>query len=329
MKYSALLTNGLVMMSKLLLAVDGGGTKTIAVITDANGAILGRGKAGASNYQVVGEKMAAKALAASIINALNETGLADKDYKRIDKAVFALAGIDTSNDERTVKDIVQKVVRPLSLEIPTLLIENDCLSALLGVTQNKPGILLIAGTGSIVFAHDGKGKFVRAGGWGHRVGDEGSGYWIGKEAIRSVLKMYDGREKNTILAKLILEHFRFANLEDLYNWVYSEDYSVDDVSALTLLVEKACKLGDEVSQSILDRAAEELGHLLQTVIQKADIANDEFYLILQGGVLQHNHYIRENVLMRIKDHSERLKIVTTKDEPIFNIINRGLAIPNE
>ncbi|MGG3622306.1 BadF/BadG/BcrA/BcrD ATPase family protein [Bacillus gobiensis] len=313
-------------MSKLLLAVDGGATKTIAVITDAKGAILGRGKAGSSNYQVVGELGAVQALTKSIQEALDESGLNEKSLTRIDKAVFALAGIDTSMDERTVKGFVRKAVQQLSLTIPELIIENDCQSALLGVTQDKPGVLLIAGTGSIAFAHDGRGTFVRAGGWGHRVGDEGSGYWIGKEAIRSVLKMLDGREKNTILARLILEHFQFASIEDLYNWVYSEDYTVDDVSALTQSVEKARELGDEVSKSILDSAAEELGQLLLTVIQKTDIVNDEFDLILQGGVLQHNQYIREKVKLRIKEQAEQVKVVTAKEEPIFYIINRGLAI---
>src|SRR5690606_14413460 len=128
-----------------------------------------------------------------------------------------------------VSRVLKETVNGLPIKIERLLVENDCLSALLGSTQNKAGVLLIAGTGSIVFAHDGNNRIVRSGGWGHRFGDEGSGYWIGKQAIESVLKMQDGRGENTLLAKLVLEKFDFTKIEELYNWAYSDAYSVDDV----------------------------------------------------------------------------------------------------
>jgi len=309
-----------------LLAVDGGGTKTLAVITDRKGSILGEGKAGASNYQVTGKEMAIKALTASIQEALANVTARTGEMIHFEKTVFALAGIDTSIDEIEVREIVEKTIKQIGLATERLLVENDCLSALLGATQNKAGALLISGTGSIVFAHDGRGNFFRTGGWGYRVGDEGSGYWIGKEAIRSVLKMNDGREKETILTKLILQEFGFKKVEDLYNWVYSSAYCVDDVSALTTLVEEAYKMGDGVSKAILDEAAAELTLLLETTIEKAGIATEEFQLILQGGVIQNNHYIRERVLDRLKEKAEKVKVIDTDQKPITFIIKRGLNL---
>jgi N-acetylglucosamine kinase-like BadF-type ATPase len=309
-----------------LLAVDGGGTKTIAVITNYKGEILGKGNGAASNYQVVGRDIALQSIQMAVQEAIKSINQSLLSYSlHFKKAVFALAGIDTKKDKIIVNDIVQKAISSLPIEVSHMVIENDCLAALLGVTPKNPGALLISGTGSIVYAHNGKGKIVRVGGWGHRVGDEGSGYWIGKEAIRSVLKMYDGREKNTILAQLLLQHFQFNSLEDLYNWVYSEHYSVDDVAALTMVVEQGLNQGDEVSQKILDQASYELEKLLLVAISHViEETDNNFSLILQGGVLQNNSYIRNKILKSLKRRYPNFNLLSTHREPIYNIIQRGL-----
>lgn len=222
--------------------------------------------------------------------------------------------------------MVGQVVKALSIEMGILQVENDCLSALLGVTQNKAGILLIAGTGSIVFAHDGNNSTVRSGGWGHRVGDEGGGYWIGKQAICSVLKMHDGRGEETLLSKLVLEKFEFNKIEDLYNWIYSDSYSIDHVGALAVVVDEGFRLGDAVSKRILDSAVDELHLLIEAAIKKIDIVQEEFELIFQGGVFHHNHYIKNQVSQRIQRSNTKVKIRTTSNEPIGDIIKRGLLL---
>jgi N-acetylglucosamine kinase-like BadF-type ATPase len=303
-----------------LLSVDGGGTKTLAVLVNEDGTILGKGKAGASNYQVVGAEAAKEALVEAILAAFLDAG----GLMAVEKAVFALAGIDTAKDEKAVAGVVQHAVNELSIEIGSLVVENDCLSALLGATQNKAGILLIAGTGSIVYAHDGNKRIVRSGGWGHRVGDEGSGYWIGKQAIQSVLKMQDGRGEETILSRRVLDKFSFDKIEDLYNWTYSDSYSVDDVGALAAVVDEAYQLGDAVSIRILDHAVNELILLLKTAIVKVGIEQDDFELILQGGVFHHNAYIKDQVSERIQQIAPNVKIITSIEEPICYIIKRGL-----
>ncbi|MFT4416347.1 N-acetylglucosamine kinase [Fredinandcohnia humi] len=307
-----------------LLAVDGGGTKTIAVLVNAEGTIIGEGRAGASNYHVVGVERAEDAIVAAILDAFKDAGIGFCDQVNVEKAVFALAGIDTTIDEKEVKGIVQRGINALSIGIGSVIVENDALSALFGATQKKAGVLLIAGTGSIVFAHDGNGRIVRSGGWGHRFGDEGSGYWIGKQAIQSVLKMKDGREEDTLLAKLILEKFELSTIEDLYNWAYSESYSVDDVGALTAVVYEAFCLGDAVSKRIFDAAVDELLVLAGNAIEKANIQQDEFDLILQGGVFHNNPYIKNQFIQKIQHSNTKVKVVTTSEEPIRNIIKRGL-----
>ncbi|WP_099352532.1 N-acetylglucosamine kinase [Fredinandcohnia onubensis] len=309
-----------------LLAVDGGGTKTLAVLVDANGTILGEGRAGATNYHVAGASKVREALEKSILSAFKDAGIDPSNMGNVKKAVFALAGIDTDNDEKEVSRVVKETVNGLQIKIERLQVENDCLSALLGSTQNKAGVLLIAGTGSIVFAHDGNNRIVRSGGWGHRFGDEGSGYWIGKQAIKSVLKMQDGRGEDTLLTKLVLEKFDFTKIEELYNWAYSDAYSVDDVGALATTVDEAFRLGDPVSKRILERAVEELLLLVHTAIENAGIQQNEFDLILQGGVFQHNHYIKNQVRNRIQLNFPKVNMITTTEEPIWSIIKRGLKL---
>lgn len=309
-----------------LLAVDGGATKTRAVLVEADGTILGEGDAGASNYQVVGAKEAKIALVDAVLAAFKDAKIDAGGAVFVEKAVFALAGIDTSKDEKVVTGVVQQAVAALSIEIGSLLVENDCLSALLGATQNHAGVLSIAGTGSIVFAHNGNNRIVRSGGWGHRLGDEGSGYWIGKQAIAAVLKMEDGRGEETLLSKLILEKFNFNKIEDLYNWTYSDSYSVDEVGALAAVVDEAFQLGDEVSKRILDAAVDELFLLIDTAIERAGIQEDEFDVIFQGGVFHHNHYIKNQVCQRIQQSKTKVKIRTSTEEPIRNIIKRGLVL---
>ncbi|WP_099361600.1 N-acetylglucosamine kinase [Fredinandcohnia onubensis] len=309
-----------------LLAVDGGGTKTLAVLVDANGTILGEGRAGATNYHVAGAIKVREALEKAILAAFKDAGIDPSNVDNVKKAVFALAGIDTDNDEKEVSRVVQETVNGLAIKIERLQVENDCLSALLGSTQNKAGVLLIAGTGSIVFAHDGNNRIVRSGGWGHRFGDEGSGYWIGKQAIESVLKMQDGRGEDTLLTKLVLEKFDFTKIEELYNWAYSDAYSVDDVGALATTVDEAFRLDDPVSKRILERAVEELLLLVHTAIENAGIQQNEFDLILQGGVFQHNHYIKNQVRNRIQLSFPKVNMITTTEEPIRSIIKRGLKL---
>ncbi|WP_050613430.1 N-acetylglucosamine kinase [Bacillus testis] len=305
-----------------LLAIDGGGTKTAAVVTDGQGHILQESIANASNYQAVGAYAAKQALLTAVSGVLPH---ASREIIAIKKAVFALAGIDTEEDEKQVKALVQEALAELPITIQELHIENDCVSALLGATGHQPGVLLIAGTGSIACAHDGSGTVVRSGGWGHRAGDEGSGHWIGMEAIRAVFRIADGRERQpSILPELILHHFGFCRTDQLYDWIYSGNDSVDEVARLAKHVEIACKDNDAVSKNILERAAEELMLLADAAINKAQLRGQPFPIILQGGVLQHNEYIRKQLKDRMSAKRPEAYFIENKEQPIHYIIQRGL-----
>ncbi|MBY7142846.1 hypothetical protein KFZ56_07190 [Virgibacillus sp. NKC19-3] len=159
---------------------------------------------------------------------------------------------------------------------------------------------------------------------GHRIGDEGGGYWIGKEAIRTIMKMLDGREPETILSHLVLNHFQFEDYEQLYDWVYGPNYSIHEVGKVSTIVGEANHLGDPASKCILNRAVTELYCLVSTAVKRADISDEPFKLLMLGGVLQNSEYINSELIRQIKDNMANVDIITDYDIPIDLIIQRGL-----
>ncbi|MWV47123.1 N-acetylglucosamine kinase [Paenibacillus sp. HJL G12] len=335
-----------------LLAVDGGGTKCLAVFADAEGRMLASGRAGSCNYQGVGREAAARELTRAIreakrqwtaegnggmtasslgVSPIEHTPAAEEDGPlQVACAVFGLAGLDTAYDRRIIEELVHEALTSTQVQADRVVVENDGVAALLGASGGDPGILIIAGTGSIVYGINAKGDSARAGGWGHRVGDEGSGYWIGKQAIRAALRGYDGRGAATPLTDKLLQHLKLQNEEELFNWAYSAAYSVDKTADLSRLVGEAAQEGDASACRILEAAAVELFLGAQAVIQKLGLSKAEspFVVILQGGVLQHNPVVRCRLAEQIAAFSPLARVNEMKREPIFGVIGQGRRLLN-
>lgn len=317
-----------------LLAVDGGATKVVAVFTDEQGNILGKGQAGSCNYQSVGLESAAQELGQAIAQAKAELRTTDEDTAQVDSeanlqvevAVLGVAGVDTELDRQIVAKMVQEVLAKHGIEPAQLLIENDGFAALVGATDGGAGVLLIAGTGSIAFGVDQQGRTARAGGWGHLVGDEGSGYWIGKQAITAVLKALDGREQPTVLSSLIIAHLGLADIEALYNWTYGSLYRVEKVAGLAPLVGQAAEQGDRVALELLEQAAVELAAAAIAVVGRLGLAQQPFSLVLQGGILQHNARIRESVARQMSEYAPQVQLDQARREPLYGVIAQGLQL---
>ncbi|WP_312112192.1 N-acetylglucosamine kinase [Brevibacillus reuszeri] len=320
-----------------LLAVDGGGTKCLAVLVDRSRQEVGMGRSGSCNYQGIGEEAASRELIAAIAQALEDakarSGLATQSESmtsgqvewEVECAVFGLAGLDTEHDRQVICGMVENVLQSLNVNVRHLIVENDGFAALLGATGGKPGILVIAGTGSIAFGVNEKQQTARAGGWGHRVGDEGSGYWIGKQAIMAVLKDADGRGEKTILKELLLPYVGLTRVDELFNWTYSSHYSVDKVAELSPLVSQAANANDQVAQTILQVAGEELFLAVRAVMDQLEMKNKQFQMILQGGVLQNDERVRELVIERVNRYASQVVIENAQNAPIYGVIAKGLA----
>lgn len=313
-----------------LLAIDGGGTKCLVVFMDAMGNTLGQGKAGSCNYQGIGRDAVVLELISGIQEAIVDLGkgagvsVNDSEIE-IECAVFGLAGLDTAYDRQIIMGMVQEVLEHLHIQVKHLVVENDGFAALLGATAGQPGILVIAGTGSIVFGINERGETSRAGGWGHRVGDEGSGYWIGKQAVKAILKAHDGRGEATRLGEWIFPHLGMSDAEDLFNWVYSSDYSVEKLGELSRLVSLASSAGDQEAVNILTDAGHELFLGVRAVIKQLQLMEKPFTMILQGGVLQNENLVGDILIRKLKELTPLAQLDTAKKDPIYGVMAMGLS----
>ncbi|NRF92020.1 N-acetylglucosamine kinase [Paenibacillus frigoriresistens] len=313
-----------------LLAIDGGGTKCFAVFMDLEGNMLGQGKGGSCNYQGIGRDAAVRELIHGIQEAIVDLGRDSEDFTKysnieIECAVFGLAGLDTEYDRQIIMGLVSEVLEYLHIQVQHLVVDNDGFAALLGATAGEPGILVIAGTGSIVFGINGQGETTRSGGWGHRVGDEGSGYWIGKQAVMAILKAYDGRSEATRMGEWIFPHLGMNNEEELFNWIYSSDYSVEKLSELSRLVSLAALEGDYVAETILTAAGHELFLCVRAVIKQLKFEDKPFKMILQGGVLQNEDLVGDTLVQKLIELTPLVQLETAKKEPIYGVMAMGIS----
>ncbi len=247
-------------------------------------------------------------------------------YDNIEIAAFAIAGIDTEHDLSIVNVIIENCLNNVPFHIHTTIVENDVHSTLIGITGGKPGALILSGTGSIAYAMDGQGKMVRAGGWGHRAADEGSGYWIGQQIIREVVRCEDGRSrKQTILKELLYEKLKVQQLDEMLSWLYRPEYTNAQVASISSIISEAVQLGDETAIEIANNAAYELTILAETALQKINYLNEPFTLYLNGGILQNHSIIRDLFIQNMLEVYPNLSFELCHDQPIQYIVNRALS----
>ena len=204
-------------MRILVFGADGGGTKTLGLISTQDGNIVARRTVGAGNPNVVGFETAAKNLYDLISGCCSDAGCTLDDLRAI---VFGLAGAGREENRIQLRE------RICTLAGRTLLmtIETDARVGLEGAFDGEPGVLIIAGTGSVVIGKKSSGELVTVGGWGRMLSDEGSGYFLGLEALKDLRLYYDGRGGSPLLAELIDKEFVLNSRERILSGVYQEKF---------------------------------------------------------------------------------------------------------
>ena len=300
----------------IVLAVDGGATKTTLTLKETDGQELFSATLTGSNYQAIGSEHVEHVFDA----LLDDAGKAVAD-RNIAVAVFAVAGIDTAEDERIVRSIVESCMSRSVFTVGQLIVENDVASTLLGLADGRPASLLIAGTGAVCFSYNGK-NLVRAGGWGHRAGDEGSGYWIGRQIAKAVFRSADGRAEPTRLTKLVLEANQLDGIEALMNWLYREDYTNARLASLSSHLQPAVEQGDATAMGIARKAADELALLATAVLQKVGHAGEDHSFYINGGVLKNIQPIHDLFTEKVKEIFPAVQFEPCEEKPIEYIVKR-------
>jgi N-acetylglucosamine kinase-like BadF-type ATPase len=160
-------------------------------------------------------------------------------------------------------------------------------------------VVIISGTGSIAYGRSSLNEAARAGGWGHVLGDEGSGYWIGRAALRAVLREADRRGPQTALTPLLLEHFGVDAAQDLIHEVYQNKLQPSAIGALAHCVQTAFGEGDQAATGILRAAADELESSGLSVAKRLGLGSEPFVFILAGGILRAVPWLRDELLRRL------------------------------
>ncbi len=264
---------------KYVIGVDGGGTKTAAVLVDATGQVCSQGIAPSSNHNDVGLPAAIAALHEALSQAVAS---ARKTFADVSAICLCLAGIDRPAERERLAAAVRAKIYPF----PKLLIYNDAAGALAAGTGRLLGIVVIAGTGTIAYGYDAQGRTARAAGWGALLADHGGGFWIGLEGLHAIVRAADGRGPATALSERLLAHLGLRAPEDLIAWTYGAPFEWRRFAALAPIVTEVARAGDAVAAAILRRAGEHLAESALAVARKLKWEHRCFDLVLAGSVWQ-------------------------------------------
>jgi len=303
-----------------ILAVDGGGTRCRGAICNEKGEVIAYAEAGPVNYQNIGEVNVEIAFIELLQKLVAQSG--ENDLK-IKQALLGIAGIDTKQDQEIVLRIFTSALSKVGIETEELQIENDANMTLYGMSRIRPSLLVISGTGSIVCGINKNGEIARVGGWGHWIGDEGSGYKIAQTAVRHIFKVEDGQEPPSGIKQAVLKYLGLATVQDLMGWVYQKVHGIDEIAALAPLVFRLAKEGDEKSTEILERAALDLANACRAAIAKLKITR-EFDLFLGGGILQKHEEVSDTIIRELSDSYVVYPHILDK-EPVYFALLFGLS----
>lgn len=259
---------------KFAAGIDGGGTKTTLVCWTLDGALLQTKVFGPFNLNSIGAEAFTRLMdeITAFLNTLGECCA----------LCIGAAGYSRQNMRSLVAGAMERA------GIPNWHLVGDHVIALWGALEGKPGCVLIAGTGSICLGRSSDGNTARAGGWGHLIGDEGSGYALGRDALAAVARSLDGNGEDTILTRLISEKMHLTTREEIISYVYGGDKS--QVADIAPLVEEAAASGDKAANSILRKNAAALAELVSAVAKTLALTQGE--LAMLGGLLEHETILR-------------------------------------
>ena len=295
----------------IYLGLDGGGTQTTCAVGNEN-SFLATGSAGGSNIIRLGKAQARTALHEAVHQACTTAGV---DPRGVKQTCIGVAGAGRPEIAETVRRLLAEVV---SGEITVI---GDMVIALEAAFGSGPGIIVIAGTGSIAYGRDERGHTARAGGWGFAISDEGSGHWVGRSAISAILRAHDQGEETKLLAG-ILKAWRTSTIDELVraaNVSPSLEATAHDFSSLFPCVLAAAEAGDVSARSILTQAGAELAGLAKIVVRRLFPDAATVPVAMSGGVFRQSALVREvfyNSLRSLRSACPATTVNSSVIEPV-------------
>ncbi|HEY0143554.1 MAG TPA: BadF/BadG/BcrA/BcrD ATPase family protein [Thermoanaerobaculia bacterium] len=306
------------------IGVDGGASKTAALVTDEKGRALGRGLAGPSNHLRVGIEEATRNIERAVNIALVEAGIA---IRNVEYAYCGIAGSDHPAHR-------QKVIDSLKIFFPrgNFIVDTDARIALTGAIGFGAGVVIIAGTGSVAFGRNDAQDEARAGGWGPTLGDEGSGFWIAREGLSAIVRAHDGRGFATQMTDHLCNDYDMCQPEELPRFVYAATTHVDDIAKYGRLVIEAANEGDDVARDILARAGSELAECVLAVARKLHLTDSVFSVAYVGGAFHAGDLLLNPMRLRLRRDAPGAELHPPQREPVEGaalMAMRAAVMPRE
>jgi N-acetylglucosamine kinase-like BadF-type ATPase len=292
-----------------VIGISAGGTRTVCLRATGDARISGEWHGPGANLQAERAPGIERVLADGIAAVL-------RGAPEPDALCVGMAGADRAEDFAAVSAVLARIC-PHARSV----VVNDALIALEAGVPGGAGSVLIAGTGSIAYGRDARGRAARAGGWGYVLGDEGSGYWLGRQALRAVVRGSDGRGRVTSLTPRVLAHYGLTGPKELVRQMSGRGAQPAAIAQLAPLVAAAAEEGDEVARHLVAVAAIELAAAAESVVRRLDLQSAP--LIMTGGILVGFHRLRETLVAELRARLPGLTPVLLEAEPAIGAVRLG------
>lgn len=291
-----------------VFAVDGGGTQSRSVLLTDDGRVVHIGKGPGVNYHDVGAVKVSTTLNRLFNDALTAARARREECLGM---CFGLAGVGREQDRTMLMPLFND-----QFGENNFMLLSDAEIALVSGTLSEYGIVVIAGTGSMIFGRNEKSEEGRVGGYGPLVSDEGSGYRIAVEGLRAIVRNHDGCGINTVLQNWILSLLNLKTVEELVNWINSPSATRDKIAALAPLVIKAASESDAAADEILNQQADLLAINVDTLHKKLNFP-ERCEVVLSGGIFDETSFYRQVARRKILYLLPGADVLSPRFEPVF------------
>jgi glucosamine kinase len=294
----------------IYLGIDGGGSKTSCLIGDES-SVLGAGTGGPSNVVRVGEAQARESLTTAIRQACR---VANLEPSQISSVCVGLAGAARPEISELVTGIISEIVSG-KIKPAEITVVGDMVIALEAAFGSGPGVIVIAGTGSIAYGRNAQGQTARAGGWGFAISDEGSGHWIGRTAVAAAIGARDEDPgQNVPLIQILLKSWRLETIEQLVPAANATP--PPDFAALFPLVLSLADSGDRIARDVLTQAGAHLATLAATLLRRLFPNSEAVPVAMSGGVFASAALVRQVFYNTLSSTHPNASLNTSVIEPV-------------
>ena len=297
-----------------IIGIDGGGTKTVGILATETGECITKVEAGPSNYHVVGIEKT-HTLLQEVISELSSHAV-DIPLQSF-QVCIGMAGLGREDD----RIVMGKICDEIGINKNRIL-THDAHIALVGGTGKQSGVVVISGTGSIVYGINESGKEYRTGGWGYLLGDEGSGYDIALKGLQAIARAADRRGMQTLLTDMILQRIMLKSPNELIRWTHAA--SRDEIAQLAGLVFEAARMEDARAIQIIDNAFSELAWAVETVTVQLDFSK-QFDIVFSGGILLNQPMLADKLQRWIEEIIIDCTVIRPKHEPVYGAALLAIA----